>query len=95
MNKEVQDLFARQRKERMDFCGYTVGPTDARSAILDLVARFKNISNLQVADLLEPWLPKYKVAPVLLALLCEGKLKESRLGGSLRLPETSLKIGSV
>lgn len=87
MNKSVQDLFARQKQERMNFCGFIAPPTDVEDAVLELIGRFNDVSHVQVVSLLEPWFSQYKVGPVIENLVFEGKLEWGRHMDWLRFPK--------
>ena len=56
MNQEIEDLYLRQKQERMNFCGFEeLPPPDLENAIKFLVRKFENIDLSQVANLLKPW----------------------------------------
>lgn len=87
MNFAVGELLDRQKRERMDFCGFASSPTDIQVSIVELVGRFENINVAQLIELLNPWFHKDLVSSAVEKMIFDRELMADLLFRSLKLPQ--------
>jgi hypothetical protein len=88
MNKEIEDLYLKQKQERMNFCEFeTLPPVDLEEAIKFLVRKFENIDISQLANLLKPWYKTWETKDMVAHMLFWKRLSEDFRGQTLMLPK--------